>query len=373
MSAPGPKACAACLRRAWLLVALSPHIERMATGNPGSRSAELLRLSDTDLARVAAPSEAERMIERNRSLPEASMRRRIRDAGSWATCRHDDRFPAALREQADGPRTLICRGDPDLLGRLDGEGVVTIVGARRASGYGREVARNLAADLATTGLVVISGMAYGIDGAAHRGALGSGLTVAVLGGAADVAYPAAHRGLHRRICELGLVISEFAPGATPWRWSFPARNRIMASLGRMTVVVEAARRSGSLITAEMATESGRDVGAVPGPVTSRSSAGANELLARGACVVRDAQDVLDAMLGPGVLRVERRGPELDPSLAAVLAALERTTTPDAVSSELGISGAEVSAALARLELLGYVSCSALGSYARTALVPPDGD
>jgi DNA processing protein len=161
-----------------------------------------------------------------------------------------------------------------------------------------------------------------------------------------------------------------APGATPWRWSFPARNRIMAALGRMTIVVEAARRSGSLITAELASESGRDVGAVPGPVTSRASAGTNELLARGACLVRDAQDVLDAMLGPGAVAARRTGPSLDPGLARVLAALERAGAPDAVAVELGIPGAEVSAGLAQLELLGYVRCSALGAYTRTSLVAP---
>ena len=120
----------------------------------------------------------------------------------------------------------------------------------------------------------------------------------------------------------------------------------------------------------MASEAGRDVGAVPGPVNSRASAGANELLARGACVVRDAQDVLDAMLGPGAVALRRTGPALDPALAGVLAGLERAGAPDAVASELGISGAEVAAALARLELLGYVSCSALGAYTRTALTPP---
>ena len=370
MSAAEPGGCAACLRRAWLLLALAPYIERMASASPGSRTAELLGLSDADLTRVAAPNEAERLLERVAGISETEMRRRVEKAGAWAVCRHDKGFPRALQEQSDGPRSLICRGDPRLLERLDGEGAVTIVGSRRASGYGRETARSLAAELATTGLVVVSGMAYGIDASAHRGALDRGLTVAVLGGGADVAYPAAHRALHRRICEQGLVVSEMAPGATPWRWSFPARNRIMAALGRMTIVVEAARRSGSLITAEMATEGGRDVGAVPGPVNARASAGANELLARGACVVRDAQDVLDAMLGPGAVTVRRTGPALDPALAEVLGGVERAATPDAVASELGISGAEVSAALARLELLGYVSCSALGAFSRTALAPP---
>jgi DNA processing protein len=367
----GPGACRPCLYRAWLLVALSSRIERIATGSPGSRSAELLRLCDRDLAEAAATGEADRILDLVGRISEVEMRRRVRDAGCWATCIHDECFPASLRVPADGPKSLICRGDPRLLPGLDGEGAVTVVGSRRASSYGREVAGELSAELASAGLLVVSGMAYGIDGAAHRGALRAGATVAVLGGGADVAYPAAHRALHRRIAERGLIVSEFAPGATPWKWTFPARNRIMAALGWMTVVVEAALRSGSLITAEMAADNGRDVGAVPGPVTSRSSAGANELLARGACVVRDAQDVLDALLGPGARRLERHGPALDDGPAAVLAALERGEgTPDAIAVVLGIPGAEVSTALARLELLGYLECSAFGRYTRTAQSPP---
>ncbi len=177
---------------------------------------------------------------------------------------------------------------------------MTVVGARRASSYGREIARELGRELAAAGFLVVSGLAFGIDACAHRGALDAGLTVAVLGCGADVAYPAAHRSLWRRISEQGLVLSELPPGTGAWRWTFPARNRIMAALAGMTVVVEAAQRSGSLITADLAADLGRDLGAVPGPVNSRASAGANDLLAGGACLIRDAQDVLDAMLGPGV-------------------------------------------------------------------------
>ncbi|HEY5053352.1 MAG TPA: DNA-processing protein DprA, partial [Solirubrobacterales bacterium] len=139
----------------------------------------------------------------------------------------------------------------------------------------------------------------GVDVCAHRGALEGGRTIAVLGCGPDTAYPAAHRSLWRRITERGLVLSELAPGASPWRWTFPARNRIMAALTEMTVVVEAAERSGSMITAEFATSRGREVGAVPGPVNSRSSAGTNKLLAEGAYVIRGAQDVFDVLCGMG--------------------------------------------------------------------------
>ncbi len=291
-------------------------------------------------------------------------------AGCWACCRHDDLFPDHLRDAADAPRALIGRGDSGLLDGLEPYGAVTIVGARRATSYGREVARELGRELAAAGMVVVSGLAFGIDGCAHRGALDAGRTIAVLGCGPDVAYPSSHRTLWRRICETGLVISELPPGATPWRWTFPARNRIMAALAGMTVVVEAAARSGSLITADLAAELGRDLGAVPGPVTSRASVGPNELLAGGACLVRDGQDILDAMLGPGASQVVRTGPPLDPEHAAVLAALESgAATADAVAAYLDLPATRASAALARLELLGYLTATPVGTFARTLLVP----
>jgi len=368
-----PTACPDCLRRSWLLALLGPYIERTATGAPGSRSPELLRLSNEDLLAVTAPKVAKQLLERVGAISERRFAEELLAAECWACCRHGELYPAPLRDAADAPWALIGRGDPGLIDRLDPLAAVTVVGARRATSYGREVARELGRELAAAGMVVVSGLAFGIDACAHRGALdASGRTIAVLGCGADTAYPAAHRALWRQVCEQGLVLSELPPGAAPWRWTFPARNRIMAALAGMTVVVEAAARSGSLITADLAADLGRDLGAVPGPVTSRASAGPNNLLAGGACLVRDAQDVLDAMLGPGSARVERSAPSLDPGLAAVLAAVEAGEgTCDAVAAALGLGGAEAAAALARLELLGYVSCSALGAYTRT-LVGSDG-
>lgn len=368
MASAAPRACPACLRRSWLLALLAPYLERIATGEPGSRSPELLRLADEDLAALAAPKVAAHVLGRVRALGEAELAAELEAAGCWACCRHDERFPGQLRDAADAPRALIGRGEHRLLSELEPCGAVTVVGSRRATSYGREVARALGRELAAAGMVVVSGMAFGIDGCAHRGALDGGRTVAVLGSGPDVPYPAAHRSLWRRIVESGgAVVSELPPGSTPWRWAFPARNRIMAALSGMTVVVEAASRSGSLITADLAAELGRDLGAVPGPVTSRASEGPNALLAGGACVVRDAQDVLDAMLGVGVRAVRRAGPAIDEGLAAVLAAVEAGEgSPDGVAAALGIPGAEAAAALARLELLGYLSCSSLGVYSRTA-------
>jgi DNA processing protein len=362
-----PRACPECLRRSWLLAALAPYVEKIATGEAGSRSPELLRLSNEDLVEVAAPRVAAQMLARIAALPEPRLRAALDAAGCWAGCRHDGSYPDSLRDAADAPWALIGRGDPLLLTELEPFEAVTIVGARRATSYGREVARELGRELASAGMVVVSGLAFGIDACAHRGALDGGRTIAVLGCGPDIAYPASHRSLWRRICESGLVISELPPGTNPWRWTFPARNRIMAALAGMTVVVEAASRSGSLITTDLAADLGRDLGAVPGPVTSRASAGPNGLLAAGAHVVRDAQDVLDAMLGPGRRPERRQAPELEPDLAAALAAVEAgESTCDGVAAATGLTGAGAAAALGQLELLGYVDCSRLGTYQRRA-------
>ena len=186
-------------------------------------------------------------------------------------------FPGLLRSIHDPPPGLFLRGaaDPELLSRP----AVAVVGARACSGYGAAVARSLARDLAAAGLVVVSGLARGIDAEAHRGALeAGGTTVAVLGCGIDRDYPAAHRELAHRIAETGLIVSEYAPGVEPAPWRFPARNRIVAGLCAATVVVEARERSGALITADLALEEGREVFAVPGEITSSLSAGTNDLL-----------------------------------------------------------------------------------------------
>jgi DNA processing protein len=367
-----PRACPACLRRSRLLAQLAPYIEKVATGSPGSRSPELLRLSNEELVAAVAPRAGSKLLEAVEGLPERSLETSLSASGCWGCCRHDPLYPEGLRDAADAPWALIGRGDPVLLAELaDRAGSVTVVGARRASSYGRDVARQLGRDLTAAGLVVVSGMAFGIDACAHRGALEAGRTVAVLGCGADVAYPAAHRSLWRRVQEKGLVLSELPPGTGAWRWAFPARNRIMAAMAGMTVVVEAAERSGSLITADLAADLGRDLGAVPGPVNSRVSAGPNNLLAGGACLVRDAQDVLDATLGPGVGRADRVGAPIGLSAAEALAAVELgSDTCDAVAAALDVSGAEAAGALADLEALGYVTCSPLGTYTRTLLQTP---
>jgi DNA processing protein len=293
MSAP-PSACPECLRRGQLLAILAPYIERFIT-RPGAAS--LLCLANQDLAEAVATRAAAGILEQVEAASESSLRTSMDSAECWAVCRHDDAYPVSLRDAADAPWALIGRGDQGMLAELaDPVGVVTVVGARRASAYGREVARTLGRDLAATGMVVVSGMAFGIDACAHRGALEAGRTVAVLGCGPDVAYPASHRSLWRRIQENGLVLSELPPGTGAWRWSFPARNRIIAGLAGITVVVEAAERSGVLGAARSAKRLGRALGAVPGPVNSRVSAGTNDLLADGAALIRNAEDVLNVPL-----------------------------------------------------------------------------
>jgi DNA processing protein len=292
-----PKACPDCLRRSWLLSLAAPYIEKALLDTRGPDRFAFLGLDNYDLATAVAPSVAPSLIGRVEAMGESRFESDLSTAECWATCRHDDRYPDQLRDIDSAPWALIARGDPALLGDIAWRESVSIVGSRRATIYGREVARTLGHDLAAGGAAIISGMAFGIDACAHRGALETGRTVAVLGCGPDLAYPASHRSLWRRIMESNLVISELPPGAGAWRWTFPARNRIIAGISGMTVVVEAAQRSGSLVTADFAAAFGRELGAVPGPVTARNSAGVNDLLAGGAQVIRHATDVFDVMSG----------------------------------------------------------------------------
>jgi DNA processing protein len=371
-----PTACNDCLRRAWLVRDLAGHIETAIEKKPGGRARDLLALENRDLAEALARGSAPAVLATARGRDPAEMREAIDLAGAWTCCLHHPAYPAQLRPMADQPATLFGLGDPELLGRLD-EPVVTVVGARRASAYGRGFATDLGRELAVAGLPVISGMALGIDSCAHRGALDAGgLTAAVLGSGVDVPHPARMRKLYEEIVENGLVLSELPPGTRPWRWTFPARNRIMAALAAMTVVVEARERSGSLITSEMASDLGREVGAVPGQVGGALAAGTNNLLRDGAHVIRRAEDVLDTLIDVGSVHRSRaveppRGPALDAALATMLEIVERgASTPDAVARVSGQPGRRAVAALARLELMGYVAADGSGRYSRTTLAGP---
>ena len=206
--------------------------------------------------------------------------------------RREPGYPPLLRELHDPPPTLYVRGEVESLAAPG----VAVVGARSCSAYGAQVARALARDLAAAGLVVVSGLARGVDGEAHRGALESGgRTIAVLGCGIDRDYPRSHAELARRIVSSGVVVSEYPAGVEPAPWRFPARNRIIAGLSLATVVVEARERSGALITADFALELGRDVFAVPGEITSGLSAGTNDLLRQGAAPLSSVRDLLEAL------------------------------------------------------------------------------
>ena len=265
--------------------------------------------------------------------------------------RGDPRYPALLAELHDPPSRLFVRGAA--LELLSGP-AVALVGSRSCSPYGAQVARMLGRDLASAGVAVVSGLARGIDGEAHRGALeAGGPTVAVLGCGIDREYPRSHAGLARRIGERGLVVSEYPPGVEPAPWRFPARNRIIAGLSLATVVVEARERSGALITADFALELGRDVFAVPGEITATLSAGTNDLLRQGAAPLLGAADVLDAL---GIEPAPSGPAELSPvagELAALVAA--RACTVDELVRASERTSAEVAAALVELELGGVVA------------------
>jgi DNA processing protein len=369
-----PAACGECLRRAWLVGSLAGHIETAVSNTPGSRAREVLALPSEELARAMARSRADSFIERAAARDPQGMLAAVAGCGAWATCRHDEVYPEWLGDLGDAPSVIFGRGDPGRLAGLPREDIVTIVGSRRPSGYGRDIARELGREIAAAGFAVVSGMAMGIDSCAHEGALDAGgLTIAVLGTGVDVPYPPRATRLYERIVERGVVVSELPPGTQARRWMFPARNRIMAALGRMTLVVEARERSGSLITAEMAQDLNREVGAVPGRVASSPAAGTNGLLHEGAHVIRGAQDVLDALVGAGARRTVRAptGPSLEPELAGVLDLIERgASNADALAREAQIEPGVLAGALLRLELSGYVRSDWSGRYERTPLRAP---
>jgi DNA processing protein len=233
------------------------------------------------------------------------------------------------------------------------EPAVAVVGARACSAYGRQIARSLGRDLAAAGLVVVSGLARGVDAESHRGALEAGRpTVAVLGCGIDRDYPAGHRELARQVASSGLVVSEYAPGVEPAPWRFPARNRIVAGLCAATVVVEARERSGALITADFAVEEGREVFAVPGEITSALSAGSNALLRLGATPLTCAEDVLESY---GIVSAQPAAPDLsDRGLAVLDRIREGATGADELARVLGLAAGELAVVLTELELAGTI-------------------
>ena len=354
-----PRACLACSRRANLLAALAGRLEHRRRDR--ERLGRLLRLSDEDLVRTLDLTHAPEDTAAAVSAP--------------ALCRHHPEYPTSLRDLVAPPAVLhLAGGTVRALAALSGP-CVAVVGPRAPSDYGRAVAQTLASGLARAGVCVISGMAQGIDSIVHEAALAAGgPTVAVLAGGVDVPYPSGKRALHARLVAEATLVSELPAGTAPWRWMFVARNRIVAALSTVTVVVEARERSGTLITAGYATDLGRDVAAVPGPVTSSRSDGTNALIRDGAHLVRDAGDVLDLIYGVGNAHsadASTRGADgnarsppqpLPPPLARLLAHVRAgRDTPGALVGP-GRELESVLAGLTELELLGRVRRGLSGRY-----------
>lgn len=274
----------------------------------------------------------------------------------------DDDYPPLLKEIPDPPLALHFRGDRALLARMS----VALVGSRHASPYGVNAAQHLARQLVSAGVVIVSGMARGIDAAAHYAALDAGgTTIAVLGTGIDVVYPRSNLRLYRRIAERGVVLSELPPGTPPRPENFPIRNRLISGIAHGTVIVEATRRSGSLITARMAAEQNREVFIVPGSIFSAGSEGPHRLAQYGAKLVHDANDVLEEL--PGDLRLaQTREEEPEEPLREVLAALTREEGAhvDAVAQKLGRTTGAVAESLLQLELGGWIRALPGARYVR---------
>lgn len=313
------------------------------------------------LAGLLNLSQAQAELVKNPLNPEV---RRIVDASrSTAVVLGDDEYPALLREIIDPPLVLHARGDRSLLAGA----AIAVVGSRRASPYGANAASHIARQLVSAGLVIVSGLARGIDAAAHEAALEeSGRTIAVLGTGIDIVYPRSNTKLFRRIENEGLIVSEFRPGTPPLAENFPMRNRVISGLSIGTVIVEATSRSGSLITARMAAEQGREVFAVPGSIFSKASEGTHRLIQYGAKLVHDADDVLDEL--PGEFKRRKTVAEEEPPspLREVLGALTRedATHVDTLAARLSRPPSAVAQELLQLELGGWIRALPGARYVR---------
>ena len=352
------RACDHCVARSWLIGRVAGHLDKAR-----SRIERALALGDDELIAAIGGRGTTGLRRELETLDVDEVRSRARAAGLDTVCGCDPAYPPQLRALASPPAVLhVAGGLERAVDLLFGE-PVAIVGSRKASPYGLDVARSLGRGLAVTGLTVVSGMAHGIDSAAHAGALeASGPTVAVLPTSANRPYPAGKRALHRRIVADGAAVSEIGPGTSLWPWMFHARNRIIAALAAMTVVVEAGERSGTLVTARLARGIGRPVGAVPGRVTTPQAAGPNGLLAAGAAVVRDPQDVLDQLFGAGERTIRAPRPQPPAELAPLLAAIAEGHETAAALARAGFAPDQGLAALAALELEGFVRRGAGGRF-----------
>ena len=357
-------ACFACLRRRWLIERLAGHIERQRT-----LVENLLGLEDLALISLLGGRDHEELADayaRFSHRDAAAQREEAATHGIALICRCAEEYPTNLLALgALAPTVLSVCGAPAAPLSQD---AVAIVGTRGASRYGITAAGRIARDLAASGVTVVSGMAMGIDSAAHEGALaGGGVTVAVLAGPPQTAYPVRKTRLHRDILATGSVISELGPAMATWRWALRARNRIIAGLAALTVVIEAPIRSGALITAWHADCCKRWIGVLPGAVGQPQSGGTNLLLAKSVAArntvdsrrvraVRNAQDILDLIHGEGIVEVPRSvSIQLTPAEDALLARIAAGADNVTKLEPAGL------ATLASLELKGAVVRGAGGT------------
>ena len=294
---------------------------------------------------------------------------------TWLLTCLDPAYPAPLNDIAGAPPLLFGRGDMALLATPQ----LAVVGSRNPTPAGAETARDFARHLATSGLTITSGLALGIDGAAHRGALeGGGQTIAVMGTGPDRVYPARHRELaHAIVAEGGALISEFPPGTGPYAGNFPRRNRVISGLSLGVLVVEAALRSGSLITARQAAEQGREVLAIPGSIHNPLARGCHRLIRDGAKLVETADDILEELAPQLRAALQAPSPEVDDTEMEPAGALDEEyrqlleflgyepTPVDLLVERSGLTADAVSSMLLLLELQGYVVPTAGGRYSRT--------
>lgn len=352
-------ACDDCLRRTDLVAALAGwlDVEWRHRDAPG----RVLARPDASLLEACGSARVRARYDR---FDAGAARAAIRDAGLAAICRCDDAYPERLHDLADPPAVLHVAGDPACAGT---PASVAIVGARRATPYGLTVARELGRGLSAAGVAVVSGLALGVDAAAHAGALeGAAAAVAVLAGGADRPYPASKRTLYAAVRAAGAVVSEMPPGFGIHRWAFIARNRLIAALAQVVVVVEATQRSGSLTTADLGAELGRTVAAVPGRVTCAVATGTNGLIRDGALLVRHVPDVLEALGELTGEEYDPRAPELalDGELRELLEAIGAGHSTLPMLAAHGLEPRAVLAGLGALEALGLIRRGFGGRYER---------
>ncbi len=347
---PVQRACDDCLARAWLLSRLAGHLE-VVRANVDA----VLCLEDEELIEAVAGRQAKAVDREMMCFDASAARERCERTGMETICRCRPDYPRRLHDLDSAPAVLHVAGGLEHFLELAAGDPVAIVGSRRASRYGLEVAHSLGRGLGAASVSVVSGLAFGVDSAAHSGALdGGGASIAVLPGAADRPYPTCKRSLYRRLCATGVAVSELPPGTDVWRWMFPARNRVIAALAALTVVVEAGEQSGALLTAAIARRMGHAVGAVPGRVTAPLATGPHRLLATGAILIRDAQDALDAVFGAGVRTAVDPRPALGGVQRELLHAIASVDDTALALARAGLTVEDGLAMLASLELGGYV-------------------